>query len=110
MIETATLYYAWRPIFQQLLGLNAADDAQTRRRQSLRIWNEIQNMGRLGPLLEAVFPCGLADNDLTAGMSGTNAWREHPQLLAQLLARAALAAPTLVVIEDAHWQDQPPGP
>ncbi|MGD0897910.1 MAG: adenylate/guanylate cyclase domain-containing protein, partial [Thermoguttaceae bacterium] len=108
-VEAATLYYAWRPIFHQLLGLDAAGDAgaspEERRRHILAQLESDAELSRLAPLLEAVVPCGLADNEITGSMVGQVRGDNTRALLLRLLALAAARSPTLVVLEDAHWQD-----
>ena len=105
-VEAATLYYAWRPIFHQLLGLDRVDSApEARRRHILDRLEADAELAPLTPLLEDVLPCGLADNDITANMTGKVRGENVRNLLLRLLAKAAARAPTLFVVEDAHWQD-----
>ena len=105
-IEASTLYYAWRPIFHQLVGLDAvAAGPEARRRHILARLESQAELLRLAPLLEAVLPCGLVDNEVTAAMSGQVRGDNTRALLVGLLKKAAEESPTVVVVEDAHWQD-----
>ena len=104
-VESATLYYAWRPIFQQLLGVDAADPPEIQRRQVLAQVDAYAECAGLAPLLETVLPCGLEDNEITAGMRGQVRGENTRVLLLQLLTATAARSPTVVVLEDAQWQD-----
>ncbi len=105
-VETSTLYYAWRPVFHQLLCLDSVDAApESRRRQILAQLEGNAELAKLSPLLETVLPCGLADNEITSHMSGQARGENTRMLLLELLARAAARSPVMVVLEDAHWQD-----
>jgi class 3 adenylate cyclase/tetratricopeptide (TPR) repeat protein len=105
-VEATTLYYAWRPIFHQLLGLDETDrQPEARRRHILAQLEPRPELFRLAPLLEAVLPCGLGDNEVTAAMTGQVRGDNTRALLVGLLGMAASQSPTLVVLEDAHWQD-----
>lgn len=105
-VEASTLYYAWRPVFQQLLGLGADETAPEARRQHiLRRLASDPETAALAPLLEAVLPCGLTDNEVTAHMTGQVRGENTRNLLLRLLTRFAAQTPTLVILDDAHWQD-----
>jgi class 3 adenylate cyclase/tetratricopeptide (TPR) repeat protein len=105
-VEAVTLYFAWRPIVYQLLGLDAVEDVpELRRRHILAQLESDAELARLAPLLEAILPCGLTDNEITASMTGQARGDNTRKLLLRLLTKAAAEAPTLIVLEDAHWQD-----
>lgn len=58
------------------------------------------------PLLAEVLGLSLPDNDLTGGLQG-EVRRDNTMATVQaLLQAAAVQAPTLVLIEDAHWADE----
>jgi class 3 adenylate cyclase/tetratricopeptide (TPR) repeat protein len=105
-VEAATLYYAWRPVFSQLLGLEPPDAAPADRRRHVETRLAAHpELLRFAPLLESVVPCGLEDNEVTTSLSGQVRGENTRTLLLQLLAAAAAQSPTLVVLDDAHWQD-----
>ncbi len=103
-IEKSTPYYAWRPIFRQLFNLDALP---------LEAWHEhilaqleaAPELARLAPLLKAVIPLDLPDNDLTAQMSGEVRADNTRQLLVQLLQTSVAQSPKLLILENAHWLD-----
>ena len=105
-VEASTLYYAWRPVFQELLSVEAAGEAPAdRRRHILEQLAGDPELLRLAPLLETLVPCGLTDSPITAAMTGQVRGDNTRSLLLGLLRMAAARGPTLVVLEDAHWQD-----
>ena len=111
-IEKSTPYYAWRPVFGQLFNLETIpdearhEDAVPARHAHVlsQLESDLDAM-RVAPLLNAVLPIDLPDNDLTAQMSGKVRADNTHALLARLLQRAASAAPLLVILEDALWLD-----
>jgi class 3 adenylate cyclase/predicted ATPase len=108
-IEQSTLYFAWRPVFAHLFGLNALpEDVDTRRAHVLDwVKSQTDNAELLqhAPLLSAVLPFEIPDNDATIILGGRERAEATRELLARLLQRAAMRYPLMVVIEDAHWLD-----
>lgn len=111
-IELATPYYAWRPLFTRLLGLDAIDvaDHATRRAHVLAALAGDPLAERLLPLLRDIVGVDIPDNELTAAMAGEVRAHNTQDLLVHLLRRAVGAGngearPTVVVLEDAHWFD-----
>jgi class 3 adenylate cyclase/tetratricopeptide (TPR) repeat protein len=109
-IEQATPYYAWRPIFADLMGLAGGEDVEERRRLVLARVQVDPEMARLAPLLNSVLPLDLPDNELTAQLTGEVRADNTRELLVQLLQPTATgpagrAAPLLMVLDDAHWLD-----
>ncbi|MGE3819310.1 MAG: AAA family ATPase, partial [Isosphaeraceae bacterium] len=104
-IEQSTAYYPWRPVFAALLGVERLEDPEVRRRVA---WNRLGDdpaIQRLAPLLNAVLPLEFPESDVTAAMSGETRADNTHDLLVRLLQRQASDAPTLLVLEDAHWFD-----
>ncbi len=111
-IERSAAYHAWRPVFGQLFHLTAlaedptVDSRHVWRKHVLAQLAEIDpDLLRLAPLLDAVLPIDLPDNDLTAQMSGDVRANNTHDLLVSLLQQRARSGPLLLVLEDAHWFD-----
>jgi predicted ATPase len=104
-MEQTTPYYAWRDIFGQLLGLSALDTPAAQRRRVLDLLASDQELLPLAPLLNAVLPLELPESPATTQLSARSRAEATRDLLLRLLQRAADLAPTLVVLEDAHWLD-----
>ena len=66
-VEQATAYYAWRPVFSSLFGLERAAgvSAQVREQVLAQIESE-PDLERVAPLLNAVLSLNLPENGLTA--------------------------------------------
>ncbi|MBI4519237.1 MAG: AAA family ATPase, partial [Gemmatimonadetes bacterium] len=104
-IESSTAYFAWRPVFTTLFRLTPADDPVAARRRISERMADLPDLARLVPLLGSVLPVPIPDNDLTAEMTGDVRAENTRLLLARILAAAAQAEATLLIIEDAHWLD-----
>jgi class 3 adenylate cyclase/tetratricopeptide (TPR) repeat protein len=104
-MEQATPYYAWRGVFEQLLGLNPLGTPDARRQRVLDLLANDQDLLPLAPLLGAVLPLELPENAATAQLSARVRAEATRDLLLRLLQRAADIAPTLVILEEGHWLD-----
>jgi class 3 adenylate cyclase/tetratricopeptide (TPR) repeat protein len=108
-IEKFTPYYAWRPIFMQLLGLETNTDQ--RRQQLLALLESSLDAPTTGTdhpeaiasLLNVVLDVDFPDTELTRQMEGTVRADNIRTLLLGLLGVAS--TPLLLVFEDAHWLD-----
>ncbi len=104
-LETTTLYYAWRHIFEALFQIDATTPGHEARR---RIENRLQTFPEFtewSPLLRAVLPADLPENDLTVHMTGRVRGENTRRLLAELLHAEARRQPLIVVLDDVHWLD-----
>ena len=104
-VESSTPYYAWRPIATQLLGLESVFEPQERTRIVLNLLKDDNKLLRLAPLLNAVLPLDLEDNEDTSQMAGEARAHKTRTLLTGILRKTAENNPMLLVIEDAHWLD-----
>ena len=104
-IERSTAYHAWRPAFRELFGLAEHAEAPAAREQVLKSLAQDSRLLDRAPLLNAVLPLGLPDNQLTAQMAGELRASNTRDLLADLLIRRTQSSPHVLVLEDAHWLD-----
>lgn len=104
-IESNTAYYAWRPVFSAVFGLDPAADAARARARVIEKMTKLPTLARLLPLLNAVLPIQIPDNELTHEMTGEVRAENTRQLLTGLLQHEAATMPTLLEVEDAHWLD-----
>lgn len=114
-IEHSTLYHAWRPVFHQLFDMDAAAAGLEARRE--RVLAELagdEEALRFAPLLNAVLPVDLPENEVTSQMDGSVRQDNTEHLLARLLKTLAARrvgltdgrpVSLMLVIEDAHWLD-----
>jgi class 3 adenylate cyclase/tetratricopeptide (TPR) repeat protein len=105
-VERTTGYYAWRPVFADVLGLegDSLDPAALERLVLERIGGAPE-IERLTPLLASVLPVTIPDNETTVAMRGDVRADNTTLLLTRLLSRLTTTAPVLLVVEDAHWLD-----
>ncbi|NJK41720.1 MAG: AAA family ATPase [Acaryochloridaceae cyanobacterium SU_2_1] len=103
-IEKFTPYFAWRPIFTQLLKLDHCPDDQTRRQQLI---DHLGNQADLAPLLNIVLGLEFPETELTQQIQGQVRADNTRNLLLHLLRahQPAKATPPIIVLEDAHWLD-----
>jgi class 3 adenylate cyclase/tetratricopeptide (TPR) repeat protein len=109
-VEQSTLYHAWRPVVEELLGPlpespeERAAAVAAALRAALAGADLPADAGELAPLLGAVLPLELPDSVASAALSGQVRAEVTRDLLAGLLRRAA-ESPAILLIEDAHWLD-----
>ena len=104
-VEKFSPYHAWRAIFAQLLDLDGDDAARQRAQVQAQMEKVTPDLLHLAPLLNAVLPMDLPDNDLTAQMSGDARADNTRELLVRLLQATVGDRPLLLILEDAHWLD-----
>lgn len=118
-IEKSTPYYAWRSVFSQLFQLDTIHSDPHRQRQHVLTQlaarfsvslppansSSTPDLGRMSPLLNAVLPLDLSENDFTRQLTGQVRAANTEEFLIDLLQVAAAERPTLLVIEDVHWLD-----
>ncbi len=101
-IERSTPYFAWRPIFESLF-MGAEQRAGGWREQLL---DSLGSDARpLAPLLNAVLPLDLPENELTTQLTGEARQDNTQQLLIDLLLAQTGDRPLLLLFDDAHWID-----
>jgi class 3 adenylate cyclase/tetratricopeptide (TPR) repeat protein len=101
-IEQSTPYYAWRPIFENLFGLDGDDRIQ---RASQWMKERDPKLIERTPLLSPVLSLDIQDNELTAQMSGQVRADNTRALLVEILGLHLGESANVLVIEDAHWLD-----
>jgi tetratricopeptide (TPR) repeat protein len=104
-IERSTPYYAWRPLFTGLLGLDAASTDEATVEEMVAGFGIDAELRRLVPLLSSATPLRIPDTELTAGMQGDVRAGNTNILLSSILRTQTAGQPTLLVVEDAHWLD-----
>ena len=105
-IEQSTAYFAWRPVMRELLALGEQESLEAVEERLAELLPDDQKSLKLAPLLDAVLPLNLAENELTEQMSGEARATSTRNLLLKLLDGAIRdAGGLLLAIEDAHWLD-----
>lgn len=104
-IEKFTPYFAWRPIFNQLLQLGPLVDAAARRQRILDLLKDRDDLIALTPLLNLIFGLDYPDTPITQQMQGQVRADNTRHLLLYLLQIVLDQIPQVIVLEDAHWLD-----
>ena len=104
-IERSSSYHAWRPLFQMLFDSLGGGNDEARLARLLEWLGDDPERQLLAPLLNAVLPLDLPENELTLRMTGQVRLDNTNDLLLGILRRASEHGPTLLVIDDAHWMD-----
>ena len=104
-IEQNTPYHAWKNIAANLFQLDERSSASEQRMDFEEVIGEDTNLKELAPLLSAVLPFAIPDNDVTKNILGDARASAMHELIVEQLARAAGRAPIALVIEDVHWLD-----
>ena len=101
-IERDTPYYVWRDVVAEVMGLDLAADPEATRGAVLASLGED---AELAPLLNALLPLDLPQNERTSPMTGQVRADNTQALVSRILARGVADRPTMLVLEDAHWFD-----
>jgi predicted ATPase/class 3 adenylate cyclase len=111
-IGRSSMYHAWQPVFRQLFNLDRVggegeDNYRGERRaQILDMLAElVPGSVHLAPLLNAVLPLDLPDNELTSQMSSEVRANNIRELLVELLSGIVKSTPVLLVLDEGHWLD-----
>ncbi|UCG22622.1 MAG: AAA family ATPase, partial [Chloroflexota bacterium] len=105
-IEQTTPYHAWLPVLATLLDVAGDDEPEALQGAVVDHLAGEPEQQRRAPLLNDILPMGLADNELTAAMTGEIRAKNTLDLLVALLRGArGNGQPMMIVIDDAHWLD-----
>ena len=103
-IDQSTPYHGWRGVLAGLLDLPAFADATLRERRITELVGP--EFIPLAPLLNAVMPLGLPENDTTRLLEGRRRADATRDLMVEAITRSAGGRPLVIMLEDAHWFDQ----
>jgi class 3 adenylate cyclase/tetratricopeptide (TPR) repeat protein len=104
-IEHSTPYFAWRPLFTELLGLDGATNDDESVARVVEDLNLEPHLARLLPLLSGVTPLRIPDTELTAGMHGEVRATNTNLLLTAVMQQQVRDRRTVLAVEDVHWLD-----
>lgn len=104
-IEQNTPYHVWKNIASRIFGLNDLDSIPEQKLTFEKMIEENRELKEYAPLLSAILPFALPDNEITKDISGDARASAMQQLIADRLSRIANETPTVLIIEDVHWLD-----
>ena len=106
VIEQSTAYYAWGPIYREILGIGRNDDSNTIQDKALSRLPPGGDGALLAPLLNPVLQANFPETELTAQMQGEARANSTRTLLVNLLSdHFGTSSGLLMTIEDAQWLD-----
>ncbi len=104
-IEQSTPYHVWKNITQKIFNLNDQESTAEQKVAFEKLINEDDELGERAPLLNAVLPFTIPENESTKNIIGDARANAMHHLIIERLNQAASKVPTVLVIEDVHWLD-----
>lgn len=108
-IEKLTPYYPWKAIFGDCFGFVPGEDPREQADRVSRLEETVRRLLpaslHLLPLLNAVLPLELKENEWTRQMEGRLRAENTQAILAELLRQGIGPEPALIMLDDAHWMD-----
>lgn len=104
-IEKFTPYFAWRPIFTQILQLEPLLNAADRRQCILDLLGTRDDLIALTPLLNFISGLDFPETPITQQMKGQVRADNTRNILLHLLQMGLAQESHIIILEDAHWLD-----
>jgi class 3 adenylate cyclase/tetratricopeptide (TPR) repeat protein len=113
-IEKNSPYHAWRSTFNRVFGIEetlrkpqlSESDRESIRESVFAKLTEIDSdLLRYAPLLTALLPVHIPENDFTSELTGETRGGNIRELLTRILQYEAGQAALLIIVEDLHWVD-----
>ena len=111
-IEKSTPYLAWRSVFTKFFGLEGVTEHSSQAEIDSAMDRVLSQLSEIdpslvlqAPLLNAVLPFNLSDNETTSQLNGEARANQTQDVCISLLKHSTAKTPHLLVIEDAHWLD-----
>lgn len=104
-IERSSPYYAWRQIFNQLLGLDSTWDPKAQEQTVTSLIETKPEFEGRASLLNPVLPFEFPESEIVVEMSPKARAETARHLLVRLFRSVVDSRPTMIVFEDAQWLD-----
>lgn len=105
VVDRATPYLAWRPIFSSLLEIEPGLDGRSASAHILARFAEAEDIAEYLPLLGPALGLSIPETERTRALAGEVRAANTHRTLRTVLDYFARRAPLLITIEDAHWLD-----
>ena len=103
-IRQSTPYHVWDSVFRQALLLHDVP-VEAQRDRALAKISSRPDLLALAPLLNVVVPLAIPETESTKALEGQARAETTQHFLVQLLTVSVGRAPTVLILEDAHWFD-----
>ncbi|MBN1611535.1 MAG: AAA family ATPase [Polyangiaceae bacterium] len=103
-VDRSTNYHALRSVFVRLFGIDVLQSEDSRRAQCTARLGSHERVV-LAPLLNAVLPLDLPENETTAALTDEGRAQRTRELLISCLQEPDHCVPTVLVLEDVQWLD-----
>ncbi len=104
-IEQGTPYHVWKDITKKIFNIKELESTAEQKLAFEKLISENQDLKKRAPLLSAVLPFAIPENESTKNIIGDARANAMHQLIIERLTQTAALAPTALVIEDVHWLD-----
>lgn len=104
-IEQNTPYHVWKIIAKKIFNLNEQESLSEQKLSFEKAVNEDADLKERAPLLSALLPFVIDDNEKTKNIIGDTRANAMHQLVIERLGSIANQSPTVLVIEDVQWLD-----
>lgn len=104
-IEQNTPYHVWKDITKKIFDLDLQDNTPDKKLAFEKMIEGNKDLKERAPLLSAVLPFSIPDNENTRNIVGDARANAMHQLIMERLEEKARHAPTALIIEDVHWLD-----
>ena len=104
-MEQNTPYHVWKDIVRKIFKLSELENTAEQKISFEKIIKEDAELKERAPLLSAVLPFTIPDNEHTKNIIGDARANAMHQLVIERLSKVANQSPIVLVIEDVHWLD-----
>ncbi len=104
-IEQGTPYHVWKDITKKIFNLDEQESTTEQKLAFEKMLVKNDELRDRAPLLSAVLPFALPENENTKNIIGDARANAMHQLIIERLTQTAAQTPTVLVIEDIHWLD-----
>lgn len=104
-VDRTTPYHGWRGVLSKMFHMDSFTQTRSRSLAIIARLAADPELSRLAPLLNAILPLDIPENDFTSPMSGEIRAENTRHLLLRLLEINNTQSPSIIILENAHWLD-----
>ncbi|WKZ35474.1 MAG: adenylate/guanylate cyclase domain-containing protein [Anaerolineales bacterium] len=104
-IEQSTPYHVWNNIAGKIFNLDEKESVTEQKLFFEKMIEDDEDLKERAPLLSAVLPFMIPDNESTRNVIGDARASAMHKLIIERLEKVAGTSPIVLVIEDVHWLD-----